>query len=57
MIGEQAQIQEGAKVHDNVIIENGTIVNRLQIIPENTVWAGQPARKVRDLSAEDKDLI
>ena len=46
-IGANCAILPGVTIGNNVVIGAGSVVNRS--IPENEVWAGVPARKLRDV--------
>ena len=46
-IGSHAVILPGVRIGDNVVIGAGSVVNK--DIPANSVYAGVPARKLRDL--------
>ncbi len=46
-IAANCVILPGVTIGDNVVIGAGSVVNRS--IPENEIWAGVPARKLRDV--------
>lgn len=46
LIGIGAAVKEGIKIGSNSIVGGGAFVNR--DVPDNTVYAGVPARKLRD---------
>lgn len=46
-IGAGCYLLPGTKIGDNSIVGAGSVVNRE--IPANEIWAGVPARKIRDL--------
>jgi acetyltransferase-like isoleucine patch superfamily enzyme len=47
-IGGNTTIAPGVEIGDNVIIGVNSVVKKNQIIPPNTVFAGTPARYIRD---------
>lgn len=49
-IGGHCAIIGGVKIGDNSIIAAGSVVTK--DVPENTVFAGNPAKKLRDISIE-----
>jgi carbonic anhydrase/acetyltransferase-like protein (isoleucine patch superfamily) len=59
-IGDFAGIGMGAilSIHSEVgrasVVAEGAIVRKGQVVPESVVMAGNPARKIRDLSEDDK---
>lgn len=46
-LGYRAIVLMGVTIGDNVIIGAGSIVTK--DVPSNEVWAGNPARKIRDI--------
>jgi acetyltransferase-like isoleucine patch superfamily enzyme len=52
-IGGNTIIAPGAEIGDNVIIGVNSVVKKNQIIPSNTVYAGTPARYIRDNKLEE----
>ena len=57
MIGEGATILDGAHICEGAAIAPGSIVTPRKTVGSGEVWAGIPARKIRDLSKEEKDEI
>lgn len=53
VIGEAAQILDGATVGTNSIIEAGAVVTPGTKVPSGELWAGAPAKKVRALTSEE----
>ncbi len=47
-IGGNTIIAPGVEIGDNVIIGVNSVVKKNQIVPPNTVYAGTPARYIRD---------
>jgi len=63
-IHDNVLIGMGAIVMDNVVVESNSIVGAGSVVTENThiksgeVWAGVPAKKIKDINAElQKDTI
>ena len=50
-IGEKAIVLKGSKIGRNSIIGAGSVVNG--VVPENVVFAGNPAREVKKLDKKD----
>jgi len=50
LVGIGAIVLDNAVVSDNVIIAAGTVVKEGQILEANSVYAGVPAKKVKDLN-------
>ena len=50
-IGEKSLILKGSKIGKNSIIGAGSVVNG--VVPENVVFAGNPAREVKKLDKKD----
>ena len=50
-IGEKAIVLKGSKIGKNSIIGAGSVVNG--VVPENVVFAGNPAREVKKLDKAD----
>ena len=57
LIGMNAVISEGAEVGASSIIAAGSYVEENTVVPCNEVWAGSPAKKLRDLKPEEKDYL
>jgi gamma-carbonic anhydrase len=53
MIGESAQVLDGATVESNSIISAGSVVTPGTKIPSGELWAGSPAKKVRALTSTE----
>lgn len=49
LIGMGAIIMDGAVIHSNSIIAAGAVVLEGTIVESGSVWAGMPARKVKDI--------
>lgn len=57
LVGMQACVMDDAQVGDDVIIAAGALVTPGKIIPAGQLWAGRPARYVRDLTDADREMI
>mmetsp|Transcript_21856 Transcript_21856/g.37336 ORF Transcript_21856/g.37336 Transcript_21856/m.37336 type:complete len:307 (+) Transcript_21856:137-1057(+) len=62
-IGDNSLVGMGATVLDGCVVEKESIVAAGAVLPPNTkvgtrqVWAGNPARKLRDMSIEEVDFL
>ena len=54
LIGMGAIIMDGAVIHSNSIVGAGAVVTEGTVVDSGTVWAGLPARKVKDI---DQNLL
>ena len=52
LIGMGSIIMDNVHIHSNVIIAAGAVVLESTVIESNSVYAGVPAKKVKDLSPE-----
>lgn len=52
LIGMGSIVMDDCVVHSNSIIGAGAVVTRGTVVPEGTVFAGTPARKIKDISPE-----
>lgn len=57
LIGMGAIVMDGAVVGKNSIIGAGAVVTENTIIPENTVWVGNPARQLKEITPELKEMF
>lgn len=55
-IGLNAVIFPGVTIGDHAVVAAGSLVPKYTTIPPHTVWAGTPARQIRDHSAHDHTL-
>lgn len=53
LIGMGAIVMDGAVIESNSIIAAGAVVSKNTIVQSGTVWAGIPAKKIKDI---DKNL-
>jgi carbonic anhydrase/acetyltransferase-like protein (isoleucine patch superfamily) len=54
LIGMGAIVMDGAVIHSNSIIGAGAVVTEGTIVESGSVWAGLPARKIKDI---DQSLL
>jgi carbonic anhydrase/acetyltransferase-like protein (isoleucine patch superfamily) len=52
LIGMGAIIMDHAIIESNSIIAAGALVAKNTVVPSGTVWAGIPAKKIKDISKE-----
>ena len=52
-IGAHSIILKGVRIGDKAIIGSGSVVTK--DVPENQVWAGNPARFIRELEGKDEN--
>lgn len=52
LIGINAVIMDGALVHSNSIIAAGAVVLKNTIVEEGSIYAGVPAKKIREISPD-----
>ena len=57
LVGMQSCIMDDAAVGDDVIIAAGSLVTPGKIVPSGQLWAGRPAKFVRDLTEQDFEMI
>jgi carbonic anhydrase/acetyltransferase-like protein (isoleucine patch superfamily) len=57
LIGMGSVISEGVVVETNAFIAAGAVVPENTIVPSGTLWMGNPARYVRDLTPQQKEKI
>uniref|UniRef100_A0A7S0RQY0 Gamma carbonic anhydrase n=1 Tax=Chlamydomonas leiostraca TaxID=1034604 RepID=A0A7S0RQY0_9CHLO len=57
LVGINAVISEGAKVGGLSIIAAGSYVEENTQVPSGEVWAGNPAKKLRELKPAERDYL
>lgn len=57
LIGMGAIIMDGAIIGSHSVIAAGAVVLPGTIVEENSIYAGMPAKRVKDISNEMKDVI
>ncbi len=53
LIGQGAIVQEGSVIGPNCIIAAGAVVLPGTMIPQGQLWAGNPAKYIRDVTEEE----
>jgi len=49
LIGMGAIVMDGAVIHSNSIVAAGALIKEGTVVESGTVWAGLPAKKVKDI--------
>jgi len=57
MVGSGAQVMDGATIGTQAVVAPGSFVGAGKEVPAGQVWAGVPARYVRDITAEEAAKI
>jgi gamma-carbonic anhydrase len=57
LIGMGAIIMDGAKIGKNAIIGAGAVVTQNTIVPPGTIWVGNPAKYLKDVSPEAGEVF
>ena len=57
LIGINATVLHGCTIGDDCIIAAGAVVRPNTNIPPGTLWAGVPAKQIRELTDEDNNSI
>lgn len=52
LIGMGAVVLNGAKIGTGAIVGGGAVVKENSVIPPRTLWAGVPAKQIRELSED-----
>ena len=53
LIGEKCVLMEGSLVENHSILAPGTVLPPGRLVPSGQLWAGNPAKFVRDLSKDE----
>ncbi len=53
VIGQRCVLMEGSVIETGAVLADGTVVPPGRRIPAKQVWAGQPARYVRDTTYDE----
>ena len=56
-VGMGAIVMDGAEVESGAMVAAGAMVTPGKIIPTGELWAGRPARKMRDLTKQEQDNL
>ena len=57
LIGMGSILNPGSKVESLAFVAAGAVVGRDQVVKSGELWVGNPARKIRDLSEEEKGRL
>ncbi|WP_339699781.1 gamma carbonic anhydrase family protein [Algoriphagus aquimarinus] len=57
LVGMGAIVMDGAVVHSGAVIAAGAVVLANTVVESNSIYAGIPARKVKDTGAEMDEVI
>lgn len=57
LIGQGSIIQSGAEIGSNSIIAAGAVVLPNTVVPSKQLWAGNPAKYVRDVTDEEMETM
>lgn len=57
LIGMGAIVMDGAIIRKNAIIGAGAVVTQNTIVPSGTVWAGNPAKYIKDVGEQLKEVF
>jgi carbonic anhydrase/acetyltransferase-like protein (isoleucine patch superfamily) len=57
LIGMGSVVQEGAVIESEAFIAAGAVIRSGQVVQAGELWVGNPARKIRDLSAEERQKL
>lgn len=57
LVGMNAVVQEGTIIERNSMVAAGAVVLPETHIPEGQLWAGNPAKYIRDLTADEIALL
>jgi carbonic anhydrase/acetyltransferase-like protein (isoleucine patch superfamily) len=57
MIGMQATVMDGAVVESGALVAAGALVSPGKRVNAGEIWAGNPARKLRDIGDKQQDML
>jgi carbonic anhydrase/acetyltransferase-like protein (isoleucine patch superfamily) len=57
MVGMRATVMDGAVVEKGALVAAGALVAPGKRVGAGEVWAGTPARKLRDIGERDQDML
>ena len=57
MVGMRATVMDGAVVEEGALVAAGALVTPGKVVPAGELWAGSPARKVRDVGEGDQKML
>ena len=56
-VGMQTMVMDGAVVQKRAFVAAGALVTPGKVVPTGELWAGRPAKKLRDLNEDDFKLM
>ncbi len=57
LVGMGAIVMDGAVIHSGAVIAAGAVVLSNTIVEENSIYAGMPARKIKETGPEMEEVI
>lgn len=57
LIGINAVVSEGAEVQAGAVVAAGAYLEEGAVVPSGEVWAGSPAKKLRDVKPSEADYL
>ena len=57
LIGMGSLIQEGCEIGEECLIAAGAVIPKNTTVEAGELWVGHPARKLRDLSTEERQKL
>ncbi len=57
LIGMGAVVLDGARIDDHVLVAAGSVVAPGKHLDRGSLWRGNPARRVRDLTTEEIEML
>ncbi|KAK9812161.1 hypothetical protein WJX73_001122 [Symbiochloris irregularis] len=57
LVGMGATLHKGVKVETGAMVAAGSVVEEDTVIPANQLWAGNPAKFLRELKPEEKSFL
>jgi len=56
-VGMGSSVRRGARVEPFAVVSAGAVIEEGVTVPTGQIWAGSPARYLRDLTQEEKHLM
>ena len=56
-VGLGAIVMDGCVIESDAMLAAGAMLTQGKVIPAGQLWAGRPAKFVRELSAQDKEMM
>jgi carbonic anhydrase/acetyltransferase-like protein (isoleucine patch superfamily) len=57
LIGMGSVLQEGCRIENESLVAAGAVVLKNQVVPSGELWVGNPARKLRNLTPQERDRL